>query len=218
MKKEKAIIIEMLIKSINKVQSHYYGINNPRRENGQIIGYARKRVFPERNFCTNLYLHFLKEMKSSDLDIGEKFFLDEEIYKKFSYGNNNDENFNKTREKLKISKTGMRPDLVLHASQQERNIEGQLLILECKIDPSLKEKEFYDDYFKLNYYKSELNFQNSVYLIVNNTKDKICTYLSNYNYKEKYWETPKGRVEILIKENYDSECINLISETSSLAG
>jgi hypothetical protein len=214
--KEKEMIIEKLIKAINKVPNHYYETKNPKAKNGQIRDYAKKIVFPERNFCTNLYHHFSNEIekKGSDLDkldIGEKFFLDEEIYKKCSGTYLYDrEQFDKTLKELNIAKKGMRPDLVLHASQQENNNERQLLILECKIDPNLKRKEFYADYFKLNIYKSELNFQNSVYLILNNIKNKICKYLSDY--KEKYWETPKGAIQILIKENSESEVSYIVSD------
>jgi hypothetical protein len=207
--KEKEMIMDTLIKAIDNVQKHYYGIKNPTKENVQ-KGYARKRVFPERNFCTNLSYHFLKEINNSDLaiDIGKKFFLEVEIYKQFRCGNcNNDGKFNKTYEKLKISKIGMRPDLVLHKSQQKRSIQGQLLILECKIEPNLEKKNFNKDYFKLNIYKSIFNFQNSVYLIVNNDEDKVREYLSKY--KEEYWNTPNGEIEILIKKNYESELFRI---------
>jgi len=189
-RRRRGMIKDKLIKAINKIPKHYYELRNPKIKNGKIIDYSNEIVYPERNFCTNLYHHFMVELETEDLNIGEDFFLDEEIYKKFTGTYINDDDFKKTKDALNFPKRGMRPDLVLHATQESRDPEDQLLIIECKIDPNLSEKNFNEDFFKSNIFLSELNFQNSVYIIINNKRNHIESLLKKY--KEKYWLSPKG--------------------------
>lgn len=191
-----------LIKAINKVPEHYYSMKNPKKIDGQLIDYSKSVVYPERNFCTNLYHHLMVELENGNINIGEDFFLDIEIYKKFIGTYSTDEKFKDTYKKINIANVGMRPDIVLHAKQKSRDEKDQLLIIECKIDPNLSEKNFNEDFFKLNIFLSELNFQNSVYIIINNKKNHIESLLKKY--KEKYWLSPKGEVDILIKEEFSS--------------
>jgi len=198
-------MIDLLIQAILLVPEHYYSIENPKRKNGQIVDYTNELVFPERNYCTNLYHQIILKIEDTIPNIGETYFLDEEIYKKFTGKYINNKLFKKTYNVLKCAKIGMRPDIILHRSQTSRDEKDQLLILECKIDPELSEIEFDKDFFKLNIYKSELKYQNAVYLIVNNSTEKIEKYISNYI--GKYWRIENGRIEVLIITKYGEEII-----------
>ncbi len=200
-------MIDILKEAINKIPEHYYKLYNPRKSKGQLVDYSNEYVFPERNYCTNLYHQLLNIINDTNLDIGEMFFLDEEIYKKYSGTYINDKSFTKTKNSLKFSKQGLRPDLVLHKSQQSREKEDQKLIIECKTTNNLLKSEFFRDFFKLNIYKSQLNFQNTVYIIVNMNKEIINKYLDEY--LKKYWNIKENAIYLLIKESYGSEIIEI---------
>ncbi len=72
-------MLDALKDAIDLVPKHYYELHNPRRKNGQIIDYTRKVVYPERNYCTNLYHHLHDKLHNIISKTGEDFYLDEEI-------------------------------------------------------------------------------------------------------------------------------------------
>ncbi len=80
---------------------------------------------------------------------------------------------------------GMRPDLVLHEAQQNRN--NQKMFVEVKTDPTA---ELNEDFKKLIIATDEyLNFQTAVIVIANRpfsvTKPLVTNYFKQYDYKRR---------------------------------
>ena len=83
------------------------------------------------------------------------------------------------------------PDFLIHKSnkREDVSIDKQLLILEAKTTNTLTSKGFNWDMFKLNLYIEKLNYNVAVFLLVNNSYDKINRLVNNY--VSRYWHTEK---------------------------
>lgn len=185
-------IVEIIIEAISRTSNHYRLLYNP-------DNYSKAERNPEHLFCYEFY-HQLRLVFSD-----EDFHIDGEIYKTINGANTiiKDPAFLRTKNVL-MKSDGLYPDIVIHKSQMSRDSKDQLLILECKTQPeNLDENAFFKDFFKLNTYNEYLNFQNSIYLIVNKDSYSIEQFLKSY-YKKNYWLSKKD-VIIFLLENSNSK-------------
>lgn len=195
-------VLGYLCEAIQNIPEHYYTLSNPQ-------GYSKIERHPERLFTYELYhqLRIIIEKEKKNNSFYDEFFVDAEIYKRIERATYSKEDV--TEKKYKETKSELDndkvfPDLVIHTNQKSRKTNGQFLILECKTQTeNLNQDAFNNDFFKLNEYISLLNFQFSVYLIINKSENDIRNYLNTY--KKSYWTSKLGNVIFIVKENYKSK-------------
>lgn len=195
-------LLGYLCEAIRNVPKHYYSLSNPQ-------GYSKLERHPERLFTYELYhqLRIIIEKKRQNSGFYDEFFVDAEIYKKLERTTYLQENVTEKKykeTKSELDKDKVFPDFVIHTNQKSRKIDDQFLILECKTQTeNLTQDAFNNDFFKLNEYISLLNFQFSVYLIINKSENDIRNYLNTY--KKSYWTSELGNVIFIVKESYEKE-------------
>lgn len=162
----------------------------------------------ERNYIIT-FVSKLSEAGFSKLDL-----IGGEVAKSFDVGLN--QNYAKLYAKIK---RGMNPnynrtpsivfpDFLIHKSHGKESINrsNQHFIIEAKTNVIEKKEYFYLDFLKLNFYLENLNYDNAAYLIINNKKSDIQSYLNGYTDELTYYY--KGICENLyffIQEEYNSE-------------
>lgn len=173
-----------------------------------------KNIYYEQRFVTRLIVEFEKIILAKEIKNYENVNLDLETMKNFIYGSSKNENDKWLRETYKSispkdkfhDRINTKPDFMIHKSQSSIKKSDQLLVAEVKTSKNLNEKKFWFDYFKLQIYVQKFNFQNAIFLITNNPKDKILEMLRNYEYNKYYQpKKSKNRVLVLIKENVDTD-------------
>lgn len=101
------------------------------------------------------------------------------------------------------------PDLVIHNSHNPKSAENkknQVLVIEAKTTRTLGRFAFMKDFFKLNAYMAELQFQKAVYLIVNTNESKVDDMIEEYiNSKYFLFEHRHESLFFFIQESIDSE-------------
>ncbi len=138
------------------------------------------------------------------------FFVNGETTKYLSF---DDPVVKKTCEDLdfSITKKGIQviPDLVIHNSHNPKsaeNKENQVLVIEAKTTRTLGRFAFMKDFFKLNAYLANLQFQKAVYLIVNTDEVKVDDMIEEYiNSKYFLFEHCCDSLFFFIQESINSE-------------
>ena len=97
------------------------------------------------------------------------------------------------------------PDFFIHKDQYDRSPENQKLIIEFKTEINIPEKRFMWDFFKLNLYVEKYNYQTACFICINNSKSYVEDLLTQYLEDKHYLATQRGKIYILIQENFDSD-------------
>ncbi len=195
------MIKDILGSAINKINKRHFKVFNPKIRviNQEVydLSYSKKDTQPENNFVTYLISHYISELDKID-ELTEEddytIYPQIQLYKKI-IGLEKNRSF---IEKFKLSER-LYPDIVFHKEQNDNFPENQKLIVECKINRNLSYKDFEYDLVKLYIYCDEINFQNGLFIIANNSVDRIEKHLKKF--KELY-EIDLSKVEIWIK-NYN---------------
>lgn len=194
--------VELLKAAISNVPKHYFELQNPKN-------YSQVSVYPERLFCYELYHQLRCELERRDKKINA--FIDAEIYKRIEGAYVSkliDEQerriYIESKQKIDLSEESY-PDLVIHTDQKIKDKQYQYLILECKTK-KVYPAGFNKDYLKLNE-DTLLNFQECVYLILNNKESDVRDLLKKY--KEEYWVSSLNKVRILVKEDFSKEIVEI---------
>ena len=186
-------IVETALKN---VPSSYYVVQNPEERNGQITGYSKDLTQAELSFVARFYHEIMKKCESDPVikHYIEHYKMDNELYKKIIYSYKADNQcYNNTRQKYVTEKAqGVYPDFVFHKGQEFNEKEDQLLAVEFKAKPIIKE-DFEYDLFKVNLYIEELNFQHGAYVIVNNDNKLVNKLFKEYR-KANYYNAQKCKV------------------------
>jgi len=202
------MIDNLLSCSLNKINKRHFNVDNPnvRVINNEVceLNYSKKNTQPENNFVTYLIAYYLLEIDHQNLSEDENLTIYPQIqlYKQIL---NKPEN-SKLISDFKL-KDGLYPDIVFHKNQNDNSQENQKIAVECKVNSDLTYSDFAYDFAKLHMYILEINFQKSVYIIVNNNTEKIEFFLRIF--KSKYiYPSVSDKIEIWIK-NYDEEIVKL---------
>lgn len=199
------MIEDTLKKALDNIHSRHFNVENPQvrviNKNFYNLKYSKTRTEPENNFVAYLVAHYLIELdgeahgEADDLTI----FPQIQLYKQIL---NKQENKNLISD-FKLNE-GIYPDVVFHKGQNDNNPENQKIAIECKINEKLSYNEFSKDLAKLLIYILEINFQKSIYIIVNNEKSLIEDYLKCFKSKYNSFQGALNNVEIWIK-NYNKK-------------
>ena len=168
----------------------------------------------ERNYIlTFSYLMGMRNKTSTILNSGE--FVSGELHKQVGIIDKRTILY-RTMISLQKENNYYVPDFLIHKSnkREETSRDKQLLILEAKTTNKLTSKGFNWDMFKLNLYIEKLNYNVAVFLLVNNSYDKINRLVNNF--VSRYWHTEKlsmvdnrnermHQLYFLIQENVESK-------------
>lgn len=198
--------------AINNIEESHYSISRTVFADGKLIELSDLTVTYERNFVNQLNTQF--QLHQRNIDIQYDLITQLEVLKPFIYKNEKTEyKIFKTYAELKKideKETGEAlttiPDFVIHFGQTDLSEHNQRLILEAKVSSTLNSFDFACDLFKLNIYVDKFNFQNAVYLIVNNDIDLIKKRLKSY-LDDEYYMTVQNLEKIIffIKKDFYSE-------------
>ena len=199
------MIEEVLKEALNKINERHYSVRNPKNrfinENNYLLKYSQQETMPENNFVSQLVCHYREIIHLSYPELTEnenpEIYPQIQLYKRAVRKRENEE----IARDFHI-KDGMFPDMIFHKDQCNNVTENQKLILECKINNGLNYDDFGQDLAKLVIYISEINFQKSIFLIVNNERAAIESYL--HRFKNTYEMLDMMNVHIWIK-NYGEE-------------
>ena len=102
------------------------------------------------------------------------------------------------------------PDFLIHESHSKEQDtwtkENQHIIIEAKTKHIGDEQPFYLDFFKLNFYLKELNFESAIYIIVRTSVSDIQKYLSKYETGVDYLSNEAfDNLFFFVQENLKSE-------------
>ena len=182
------------------------------RDSKYLIGSeAEKDFIYERNLMISLAYLLGKNNSNSIrpcyLIGGEvcKFIFDKAMMKADDDVNNNW--IKETKEKLHFSSLYVSPDFLIHRYKKFEDIHkgGQKLIVEAKSKANIDLNEFKKDLFKLNVYLNRLQFERSLYILVNSTVNEIDSKIGQYIEKDLYWsENIKKKLYFLIQEKEES--------------
>jgi len=204
-----AEICTLIIEALNNVPKSFYVVINPKERNDQIIGYAKDETQAERSFVARFYFEIMKIFEKDQLlkKYLEHYIMDVELYKRIIYKNKEYPTlYEKSRDVFISEKSeGVYPDFIFHKGQTYNNLEDQLLIMELKAK-KVNEEEFNYDTFKTNLYVEEFNFQNGIYLIVNNNIELIRELFERY--REQYYFN-EGKCLVIVKPEYGLDAITL---------
>lgn len=172
----------------------------------------------ERNYILSLVYIIGVEDAKGEKQKGDDFFLlsASEFFvngETTKYISLDDPDVKKTCEDLEFSITekGIQviPDLVIHNSHNPKSAENkdnQVLVIEAKTTRTLGRFAFMKDFFKLNAYMAELQFQKAIYLIVNTGEAKVDDMIEEYiNSKYFLFEHRRDSLFFFIQESIDSE-------------
>lgn len=113
------------------------------------------------------------------------------------------EEIKETKMFLDFSDNYVAPDFLIHKNNKIRDVNEkcQKIVIEAKTKPSLKENEFYRDFFKLNVYLSRLKFRYGIYLLINTSVSQINNYIKSYIDRGLYLSKKcKNRMLFLVHE------------------
>lgn len=130
---------------------------------------------------------------------GNKYIFDD----CFIQSEKENEQIKKTKKILGLDTNYVAPDFVIHKNNRINDIQGkyQKIIVEAKTTLSLKDDDFYRDFFKLNVYLNRLKFRYGIYLLINTSIDDINCFIKGYIDKCFYIsEKCKNRMLFLIQE------------------
>lgn len=204
-----AKICTLIIEALNNVPKSFYVIINPIERNDQIIGYAKDETQAERSFVARFYFEMMKifEKDQSLKKYLEHYIMDIELYKRIIYKNKAYPTLYEKSRNVFISEKseGVYPDFIFHKGQMYNNPKDQLLIMELKAK-EVNEEEFNYDTFKTNLYVEEFNFQNGIYVIVNNKIELIRELFKRY--RENYYFSER-KCLVIVKPEYGQDAITL---------
>ena len=205
------MIKDILSIAINKINKRHFKILNPKirviNQEAYDLSYSKKETQPENNFVTYLIAHYVCELDKID-DLAEEddytIYPQIQLYKKII-------GLEKNRvliDKFKLSER-LYPDIVFHKEQEDNSTENQKLIVECKINRNLSYVDFEYDLVKLYIYCDEINFQTGLFIIVNNSVQRIENHLKRF---KEFYDIDLSRVEIWIKNHNEILEIRKCSE------
>jgi len=97
------------------------------------------------------------------------------------------------------------PDFIIHKDQGDRDPLNQKFIAEVKTERNLSYKKFVWDFFKLNIYMEDLNYQTAAFLSVNTASDRIFEYVSNYVSNVGYYTRRVDSLYIINKRGFHND-------------
>lgn len=195
------MIKDTLVNAINNINKRHFRVLNPKSRvinyNVYDLSYSKKETEPENNFVTYLIAHYIVELDKID-EITEEddhtIYPQIQLYKKIIRLAKNEQLI----DKFKLSER-LYPDIVFHKGQDDNLTENQKLIIECKINTNLSYEDFEYGLIKLYIYCDEINFQNGLFIIANNSVERIESHLKKF--KELH-NIDLSKIEIWIK-NYN---------------
>ncbi|WP_407495022.1 hypothetical protein [Elizabethkingia anophelis] len=199
------MIEDILKEAINKINERHYSVKNPEirlvNEDNYSLNYSKQETMPENNFVSRLISHYqevinLRHPGLSE-DVSPEMYPQIQLYKIRVRKQENEA----LSQDFDI-KDGIYPDIVFHKDQYFNIPQNQKLVIECKINNRLSYEDFGQDLAKLVIYISEINFQKSIFLIANNEKAAIESYLQRF--KNTYEMLNMMNVHIWVK-NYGEE-------------
>lgn len=205
-------VLDDLKIALANIEERYYLIKRTAFVGDAIVVSSDTSATYERNFISRLNVKFDSYINSS----GRTYNLttDIEVLKPFIYNNENTESeIFKTYSNLKKNYTNeiatsltTIPDFVFHLNEKNLEEENQKLIIEAKTSEILDNFHFSIDLFKLNIYVDKFNFQNAVFLIVNNDIDLVKKRLKFYLLNKYYMSTVNlEKIYFFIKKDFNSE-------------
>lgn len=180
---------ELIIKSIKEIEREYFNHSSTSFKDYEIIKDSKNPLkASESTFVADLRgnlkvnlkmenLSFKIDLESSKMLVYSSWPTPDEIrdsYDKIFTKITDGGNFKNETKLYRI------PDLIIHKSESSIKQQDQLLVSEIKTDPDMTEDDFYADFFKLNLFMSELNFQNGLFIAANINHEKIIGWLTSY--------------------------------------
>ena len=180
---------ELIIKSIKEIEREYFNHSSTSMKDYESLEDSKNALkASESTFVADLRgnlkvnlkmgnLSFKIDLESSKMLVYSSWPTPDEIrdsYDKIFAKITDGGNFNNETKLYRI------PDLIIHKSEKSINPEDQLLVSEIKTDPNMTEGDFYADFFKLNLFMSELNFQYGLFIAANIDNEKIIGWLTKY--------------------------------------
>lgn len=201
-----------LKKSINSISRFYYDMPTVFFEDDNLNIDFDDIKYYERRFVAQLKSEYDKLIINGATGNYKEVNTDLEVIKKYIYTENPDQSIKATYNKLcnennKIIKSITTiPDFFIHKHQNEKNNINQKLIVEVKTKPNIDENDFFLDLFKLNIYVEKYNFQNGVFLILNNEITRVQTLAKNY-LKRRLYLAPinRDRIYFYIKSSFQAD-------------
>jgi hypothetical protein len=96
-----------------------------------------------------------------------------------------------------------KPDIVIHAGQDDFKKQNQIFIAELKTAPNLSQSLFNIDLFKIAVYHDDLLFNHSAFFIINVTEEDVRTMYNAYC-SNGYYLSERPGAYIIVKNGYDS--------------
>ena len=216
-------ILHDLITALNNIDKKYYELQNVAFNNGILEFDSEENLKNyERRFMIEFTVQYSKLVELDTNEIYNGTQTDFEIPKKYMYSDNSDAKIRNTYERLhnKESKSDSNseimfkyfttiPDFLIHKNQNNFDEEFQKLIIEAKTNPSPSKIEVFKDIFHINIYSEKYNYQNSVILLINYSKNSWLADLRRYLANRYYLASTEKQKKIFVifKENYEAEPI-----------
>ncbi|MDT0676473.1 hypothetical protein [Autumnicola musiva] len=210
-----------LITALDNIDRKYYQMQNVAFKNGILEFDSDEELKSyERRFMMEFAVQYSKIFVTDADEIYKGTQRDFEIPKKFMYYRVPDITIKETFERLskkeykKNSSSEVMsqyfttiPDFLIHKSQNNSNEKFQKLIVEAKTNPNPSKVEIFKDIFHINIYAEKYNYQNSVILLINYTKEKWLADLRSYLANRYYLASVQNqhRIFVVFKENYEME-------------
>ena len=163
----------------------------------------------ERNFIISL------TAKLSENDFTLPGLINGEVAKSLDWASSDvKEKYKNIKKKIKPdynpSSYYVFPDFLIHESHssESNNLtqENQHVVIEAKTSLIKNKVAFFLDFFKLNYYLRELNFETAIYLLVRTPLSSITEYVAEYEKTIDYLcEERFNRMYFFIQEKLDNE-------------
>ena len=208
------IVIHNLLTALQEIEPAHYLTPNIRMVEDVCNVFGDGFTTYENNFTGQLSTHYAILAKTGQTNEPQGFLRQLQIPKHYVYSEDRDNLVALTVEKLRdipgngeneLSELLTIPDFIIHKHQENSEIENQLLILEVKTEANLSYAKFAWDFFKLNLYLNKFNFQTACFLVVNNSKEAIYSYVSRYLNEKLYRANRPSDLFVIVKESYNGE-------------
>lgn len=177
---------DILVKSIQEIEKEYFNHVSAVVKDHD-LQLKQDLSASESTFAAELRGNLKSNLKLSNLE----FRIDLEHSKELVYSERNTprvirDSYDKIFQRITAEnfenefKLKRIPDLIIHKSIHSTLKEDQLFVAEIKTDPNITEDDFYADFFKVNLFMSELNFQYGAFIAANIDCSKIIQWLCNY--------------------------------------
>jgi hypothetical protein len=205
-------VIQNLLKALQEIEAPHYLTANVKMVDDICNVFNDHFTTYENNFTSQLSTNYSVLVKTGKINDRQHFLKQLQIPKHYVFSEDRDAEVVSTLEKIKdirgnheneLSQLLTIPDFIIHKDQENSEMKNQLLIVEVKTEANLSYAKFAWDFFKLNLYLNKFNFQTACFIVVNNTEDKVGSYVSKYITDKLYRAERTKDLFVIAKESYN---------------